>query len=74
MNKIRRKRILEIKEVILREKDKLQFLLDEEQDYYDNMPENLQGSVRGSDSEDAIDTLEECIEVLEEVVDKLSDF
>lgn len=34
----------------------------DEQDYFDNMPENLQGSQRGMDAEEAIDAINEAIE------------
>lgn len=44
----------ELKEVA----DKLQSILIEEQDCFDNMPEGLQSSLRGMDSEDAIDNME----------------
>lgn len=71
MNKQRREKIREIRNEIESCKDKLQIILDEEQDYFDNMPENLQGSMRGSDSEDAIDTMEGCIDELDEVIKEL---
>lgn len=71
MNKQRRQKIKEIRQQIETCKNDLQIILDEEQDYFDNMPENLQGSMRGSDSEDAIDTLERCIDELEEVIKEL---
>ena len=71
MNKQRRQKIREVRKEIKNCKDNLQKILDEEQDYFDNMPENLQGSVRGSDSEDAIATMESCIEDLEKIVDEL---
>ena len=71
MNKQRRQKIKEIRKEIEDCKENLQKILDEEQYYFDNMPENLQGSVRGSDSEDAIDTMESCIEDLENIIDEL---
>lgn len=71
MNKQRREKIRELRNEIETCKDKLQTILDEEQDYFDNMPENLQGSMRGSDSEDAIDTMTECIDGLDEVIKEL---
>lgn len=71
MNKQRKQKIKEVRQQIETCKNDLQIILDEEQDYFDNMPENLQGSMRGSDSEDAIDTLENCIEELEEVIKEL---
>lgn len=71
MNKQRKQKIKEVRQQIESCKNDLQIILDEEQDYFDNMPENLQGSIRGSDSEDAIDTLESCIDELDEIVKEL---
>lgn len=71
MNKQRRQKIKELRTEIESCKNKLQVILDEEQDYFDNMPENLQSSMRGSDSEDAIDTMESCIDELDEVIKEL---
>ena len=39
---------------------------DEEQDAYDNMPESLQSSDKGSRMTDAIDTIDEAISSIEE--------
>lgn len=71
MNKSRRQRIRDVRREIESCKENLQKILDEEQDYFDNMPENLQGSMRGSDSEDAIDTMENCIDDLENIIKEL---
>ena len=71
MNKQRRQKIRNVKNDIEKCINYLQCLLDEEQDYFDNMPENLQGSMRGSDSEEAVDIMESCIEDLEKVVEEL---
>ena len=46
MNKVRRKEITECLNTLSTLKDELQVLLDEEQDYFDNIPENLQTSER----------------------------
>ena len=37
------------------------------------MPENLQGSLRGSESENAIDIMENCIENLEKIISELTE-
>ena len=71
MNKQRKHKIRDVRKEIENCKENLQKILDEEQDYFDNMPANLQGSMRGSDSEDAIDTMEGCIEDLEKVISEL---
>ena len=73
MNKQRRQKIRDVKKEIENCKENLQKILDEEQDYFDNIPENLQGSMRGSDSEDAIDTMENCIEDLENIIKELTE-
>lgn len=44
-------------------------LKDEEQDYYDNIPENLQYSQRAEDSEAAIDNLDEALDLLNDAYD-----
>ena len=73
MNKQRRQKIRDVRKEVENCKENLQKILYEEQDYFDNMPENLQGSMRGSDSEDAIDTMENCIADLENVIKELMD-
>lgn len=49
-------------------KDEIEDILWEEQDAYDNMPENLQYSMRGENSSDAIDSLQEAVDALEEAI------
>lgn len=41
---------------------KIEKILDEEQEAFDNLPENLQYSINGQRSEDAINSLEDAIE------------
>ncbi len=45
-------------------KDELENICSDEQDYFDNMPENLQGGQRGMDAEEAIDAMNEAIECM----------
>jgi len=71
MNKQRRDKIRDIRKNLESCKENLQKVLDEEQNTFDNMPENLQCSLRGSESEDAIDTLESCIDDLENIIKEL---
>lgn len=59
MNKERRQKLKNIKTRLEMIVDDLQDVLNEEQWAFDNMPENLQGSLKGIDSEDAIDNMEE---------------
>lgn len=80
MNKQRREKISKLKirfqstQAELKQlSNELSFILDEEQDAFDNMPEGLQSSYRGMCSEDAIDNMEEASEKLDEVVELLGD-
>lgn len=66
MNNQRRKEIRNASNLIEQAKSILESVLLDEEIAYDNMPENLQGGQRGIDSEDAID-------ILNEVIDQLSD-
>lgn len=40
---------------------------------YDNMPENLQDSLRGMDSQDSIDALDDAASLVREAIDRLRD-
>lgn len=82
MNKARRKRIASVihtleniidYDLIESAKDELEDILYEEEDAYDNMPENLQYSMRGEESSDAIDSLQEAVDALEEAIDTLNE-
>lgn len=73
MNKNRRKEIEIIKNRITYCMNELDKIKDDEQDYYDNIPENLVNSTRAMDSEDALDVLEECIDMLSDVCSSLED-
>ena len=61
MNKARRK---EIQKIIKDIENLVHSILSEEQVAFDNMPENLQGSYRGQESEDAQGSLESAIDAL----------
>jgi ABC-type transporter Mla subunit MlaD len=52
-------------------KDDLEGARDDEQEYFDNMPEALQGGEKGSVAEEAVRSLEEALEYLS---DFLSEF
>ena len=87
MNKKRRKRISNvINEINLAKKhrdllktrleeikNELENILYEEEDYFDNMPENLQGSIRGEDAEEAIDYLTDAIDSLDCAIGETED-
>ena len=73
MNKLRRKSISDNMKLLKNIKSNLEDILSDEEMYFDNMPENLQGSLRGEESESAIDMLNESIETLEEVINSLNE-
>ena len=82
MNKARRKRIASVIEtlenitdydLIETTKNEIEDILWEEDDTYNNMPENLQYSMRGEESSDAIDNLQEAVDTLEEAIDALNE-
>ena len=70
MDKARRKKIqkaidmLEMGNGVGQALDILEEVLYAEEDAYDNIPENLQGSWRAMESEEAIDALNDAIELL----------
>lgn len=80
MNKIRRKMLVEwVKKAEEwatqgeRLRDELENICSDEQDYFDNMPENLQGSMRGMDAEEAIDAINEAIESMNNAIEAAED-
>lgn len=73
MNNKRRSKIREAIRFIELGKDILQRILDEEQDTLDNMPENLQCSIRAMDSEDSVNSLDDSISSIENAIALLSE-
>lgn len=70
MNKERRNRIID---AINRIEALIQDILEDEQEAYDNMPENLQVSENGIISEEAQDSLDSAIDALEEAISYLEE-
>ncbi len=80
MNSERRKQIstaisnlTSLKEKFEDEKNTIESLKDEEQEYYDNMPESFQQGDKGSASEEAISSLDAALEELSEIESRLED-
>ncbi len=69
MNKVRRKTLNEIYDKLANLRDLLDEVKGEEEEYRDNMPENLQNSERYYTAEDACDNLDNAISSLEEALD-----
>lgn len=73
MNKQRRKSISDNIKLLEDIKSNLEEILSDEEMYFDNMPENLQGSIRGEESETAIDILSTSIDELGSIIDSLNE-
>lgn len=71
MNNIRRKSLTDIKDRIESLKSDLETLLEEENDYLDNIPENMQGGERYEKAENAVSSLENAVSSLEEAMDDI---
>lgn len=69
MNKIRRKKIEKIYFKLEEIKSEIEFIIEEEQECLDNIPENLQSSEKYAKSEESISDLEN---VTENIADCLS--
>lgn len=71
MNKSRRNSIRHIAFQLEELKDDLADIQTEEEEYRDNIPENLQGSKRYEKAEEACDTLSEAADNLEDIITSL---
>ncbi len=68
MNKDRRTEINKAIGMLQEALSILETARDEEQEYYDNMPESLQGSERGEAAEQAVSNLEDACSNLEDAI------
>jgi hypothetical protein len=66
MNKARRDALTKIAATIAEARSELASLRDEEQDYFDNMPESIQQGDKGQRAEVAVFSMEEAISQLED--------
>lgn len=73
MNKVRRQQLRKWLEDMENIKSELETICSDEQDYFDSMPENLQGSQRGMDAEEAIEQMEEAVSSIEEAISVIED-
>lgn len=71
MNNARRKLIANLVSALESQKDEAEYILGEEQEYFDNMPEGFQSSERGEAAESAISELETAISSIEEAISSL---
>lgn len=73
MNKQRRKEIDRIADELRNIHSLLEDLQNEEQEYLDNMPENMQQGDRGQQAEEAISALEDAVSSIDEAISRLED-
>lgn len=73
MNKERRTQIKKLTNELEDVKTKLKYILRKEEGILDNTPENLQGTDRYSESENAIDVLDDVIGDLESAIESLNE-
>ena len=73
MNNVRRKALSTLRDTIEDAKSALEALKDEEQEYYDNMPESLQGGEKASAAENAVSMMDDAIDSLETAVSSIDE-
>lgn len=71
MNKARRKALDEVISKIEEAKELLENLQAEEEEYRDNMPENLQGSERYGVADAAADNMNSAVDALDEAISSI---
>ena len=71
MNKVRRKALDEVISKIEEAKELLENLQAEEEEYRDNMPENLQGSERYEAADAAVDNMSSAVDALDEAISSI---
>ena len=73
MNSPRRKELKKIYDLISEAKNRLEIVKDEEEEYKDNMPENLQFSEKYEKSEEIVDNLDEAIDELDSILETIEE-
>ena len=73
MNKERRAQIKQLTDELKDVKTKLEYISQKEEQMLDNIPENLQGTDRYSESENAIDILDDVVDDLESAIESLNE-
>lgn len=73
MNKARRKQIDEAISKLNDLKDEIESIMNDEEEYKDNMPENMQASEKYELAESACESLQTTIDALEEAVSNLEE-
>lgn len=72
MNNLRRKRIGKLVDILFNVKEAFESIAEDEEEYIDNIPENLQNSSRYEEAEEALYNLNEVVFSLDKVLATLS--
>ena len=73
MNKSRRAKINKLLEELEYINSEIESIKCDEQDAYDNLPESIQGSDRGQQMEEYVDSLDEAWESMQSAIDTLTE-
>jgi len=73
MNKQKRTEITEVYEELNNLLSRLETLRDEEQDYYDNMPESFKDAEKGQAADAAANALSSAVDCISDVMSNLED-
>jgi flagellar biosynthesis chaperone FliJ len=71
MNNDRRKALAALRDQVENLKSELEQIASEEQEYYDNMPENMQGGEKGDKAQAAIDALQEADSAFDDILNNI---
>jgi len=72
MNKIRRKQLDKIAAELEAIRERIEAIRDEEQDYFDNMPEAFQDGEKGERTQEAIDLMDDIFGNVDEAIENLN--
>jgi len=73
MNKSRRAKISKLLEELEYINSEIESIKCDEQDALDNLPESIQGSDRGQQMEEYVDSLDEALESMQSAIDTLTE-
>lgn len=74
MNKERRKKIEQIQDKLMELQADLQWIREEEEEAFDNLPEQFQDGERGESMQEAMQAMEDADGAIQEAIDYLSDW
>lgn len=73
MNNNRRQELYNVQKGLGELKDKLESIMNDEQEGFDNLSEGLQMTIRGAAMEEAVDNMSSAIEAIDEAIDYIDD-